>query len=154
MLRTDRIERSINMSHHTVQEIVIPGELPTLNAVLAATKSHWSMYAATKKQMTNKVAYLARKDLRPIENSVEVEIEWTTKDRRQDPDNISYGAKYLLDGLVAAGILQDDNRKIVCSIAHRFPEPSKKHPQVRMVLTEVPKCGMNGQPNGKKTKPS
>ena len=119
-----------------IQTLTIPGEFPTLNSVLAATKRHWSLYSTTKRQMTTKASYIAKRNLRPIDGPVDLEFEWTAKSKRIDPDNISHGAKYVIDGLVQAGILSDDSRKVVRSLSHTFPPPDRKHPRVVVTLRD------------------
>ena len=119
------------------QEITIPGELPNLNAALAGAKRHWSSYAQIKKQQTNKVAWIARGQLTPVTPPVDLVFSWVTKNRRVDPDNISHGAKYLIDGLVNAGILPDDGRKVIRSLTHLFPPPDPRAPRVDIQLIEI-----------------
>ena len=118
------------------QEITIPGELPNLNAALAGAKRHWSSYAQIKKQQTNKVAWIAKGQLKPVTPPVDLVFEWTTKHKRVDPDNVSHGAKYVIDGFVNAGILPDDGRKTVKSLTHLFPPPNAKAPRVTIRLIE------------------
>ena len=119
------------------QEITIPGELPNLNAALAGAKRHWSSYAQIKKQQTNKVAWIAQGQLTPVTPPVDLVFSWVTKNRRVDPDNISHGAKYLIDGLVNAGILPDDGRRTIRSLTHLFPDPDPKAPRVTIRLIEI-----------------
>ena len=119
------------------QEITIPGELPNLNAALAGAKRHWSSYAQIKKQQTNKVAWIARGQLTPVTPPVDLVFSWTTKNKRVDPDNVSHGAKYLIDGLVNAGILPNDGRKVIRSLTHYFPEPDPRAPRVDIKLIEI-----------------
>ena len=120
------------------QTITIPGELPSLNAVLAGAKRHWSSYAALKKALTNKIAWIAKGQLTPIPNGpVDLVFRWVTKNRKADPDNISHGAKYIIDGLVAAGILPNDGRKTIRSLTHHFPDPDPKSPRVEINLIPV-----------------
>jgi len=119
------------------QEITIPGELPNLNAALAGAKRHWSSYAQIKKQQTNKVAWIARGQLEPITAPVDLVFHWITKHRRVDPDNISHGSKYAIDGLVNAGILPDDGRRTIRSLTHLFPDPDPKAPRVTIRLIEI-----------------
>lgn len=83
------------------QSITIPGELPNLNAVLAGAKRHWSTYASINKQQTNKVAWIAKGQLSPIDGPVDLVFHWVNKSHRVDPDNVSPGSKYIIDGLVA-----------------------------------------------------
>ena len=119
------------------QEITIPGELPNLNAALAGAKRHWSSYAQIKKQQTNKVAWIAKGQLSPVTPPVDLVFSWVTKNRRVDPDNISHGSKYAIDGLVNAGILPDDGRKVIRSLTHLFPEPDPRAPRVDIQLIEI-----------------
>ena len=119
-----------------IQTLTIPGEFPTLNSVLAASKRHWSLYSTTKRQQTKKAAYLAKKSLTAVTGPVDLEFAWTTANKRMDPDNVSHGAKYVIDGLVQAGILADDSRKVVRSLYHTFPPPDRKHPGVVLTLRD------------------
>ena len=119
------------------QEITIPGELPNLNAALAGAKRHWSSYAQIKKQQTNKVAWIAKGQLTPVTPPVDLVFSWTTKNKRVAPANVSHGAKYLIDGLVNAGILPDDGRKVIRSLTHLFPEPDPRAPRVDIKLIEI-----------------
>ena len=119
------------------QSFTIPGQLPTLNAVLAATKRHWSAYASVKKSETAKVHWIAKGQLKPATPPVHLIFAWTTKDRRMDLDNVSHGQKYVIDGLVHAGILPDDTRKTVVSILHKFTEPDTKSPRVSIEINEI-----------------
>ena len=121
----------------TNQVLHIPGELPTLNAALAGAKRHWSSYSTVKKQQTNKICWLARRDLRPVAHPVELEFWWTTRTRRQDPDNITHGAKYIIDGLVAAEILPNDSRRTVKKITHWFPDVDPENPRIDLELKEI-----------------
>ena len=119
------------------QSFTIPGQLPTLNAVLAATKRHWSAYASVKKSETNKVHWIAKGELKPATPPVHLVFAWTTKDRRMDLDNVSHGQKYVIDGLVHANILPDDTRKTVASILHKFTPPDPKSPRVTIEIIEI-----------------
>ena len=88
---------------------VIPGQLPDLNQTIAASKQHWNNYAVEKRRQTHRVAWLVRAaGLKPITRPVRIKFTWICKDRRKDKDNVRFAAKYILDGLVAAGILADD----------------------------------------------
>jgi len=105
----------------------IPGELPNLNQVISQTKKHWSTYANLKRIQTRRIALMAIQ-LQPVAPPVQLVFHWTTKDLRVDPDNTAHACKYILDGLVEAGVLPDDNRKTIKEISHRFPAPDKKNP--------------------------
>jgi len=119
------------------QTITIPGELPNLNAILAGAKRHWSSYASVKKAQTRKIAWIAKNQLSPIDGPVDLVFHWVTKSRRVDPDNVSHGSKYILDGLVVAGILPNDGRKTIHSLTHLYPEPDPHAPRVTIELNPI-----------------
>ena len=119
------------------QTITIPGELPTLNAVLAGAKRHWSSYSSVKKAQTSKIAWIAKGQLSPIAGPVDLVFHWTTKTRRVDPDNVSHGSKYVIDGRVGAGILPNDGRKTIHSLTHLYPEPDPHAPRVTIELNPI-----------------
>ena len=93
--------------------MIIPHELPALNQTIEAGKRHWSEYAVLKRRYTALVVALARRQLCPIRSGrVHLSFVWFCRNRRKDPDNISSaGRKIILDGLVSAGILQNDGWK-------------------------------------------
>jgi hypothetical protein len=92
--------------------IWIPGSLPGMNNVIAAAKGQggrgWN-YAALKKKWTNDIALIARASkVTPIVGPAWLDFTWREKDRRRNPDNIAAGRKFVLDGLVTAGVLAED----------------------------------------------
>ena len=110
------------------------GSLPDLNTVISITKRHWHRYASLKKAASNKICLqtLAER-LKPIRDPVDVLFTWEQRDRRKDPDNVSHAAKYVLDGLVKAKLLEDDGARQIHSITHRF---SYGHP-IEGVVVEL-----------------
>lgn len=45
---------------------------------------------------------------------------WIEENKRRDLDNICFAKKFILDALVQAGVLADDNRKIVTNFTDSF----------------------------------
>lgn len=115
-------------------KIVIPGELPALNEIIDAAKSHWSVYRKMKEKHTDLVAWPAKK-LPKIERA-DVTITWYCKNRRKDKDNIMAGQKFIFDGLMAAGTIGNDGWKQIGDVTHRF-EVDKTNPRIEIELTEV-----------------
>lgn len=111
----------------------IPGRLPTLNEEIAAAKAHWSRYAAHKKAYTALAKGYA-KQLTPIKGCFTVHCYWFVKNKRSDPDNISFALKYILDGLVEAKILPNDGWHQISGICHSFAVDAT-HPRVEVELT-------------------
>lgn len=102
-----------------MQEIFIPGELPDLNKTIKLTKKHWTAYSREKKEWTESIAWQVKK-LRPIKGRAMFEFFWFCRDKRKDPDNIAFAKKHILDGLVVAEVLPDDNWKYVCTFIDHF----------------------------------
>jgi hypothetical protein len=114
------------------QHIWIPGPLPGANEALGAcrqSRGKGSAYSKLKAQWTGIVEAIARKaraqrtaPLLPV-NRASFRFNWCElvvgRKRGRDPDNIDHGIKYVLDGLVAAGVLPGDTRKSVGERTHR-----------------------------------
>lgn len=112
----------------------VPGELPDLNQIIKASKSHYMAYSNMKKDYTALVMISAQK-LPKIEKA-DLEITWYCKNKRKDPDNVSAGIKFLLDGLVKAGKLENDGWNQVGSITHKF-EVDKQNPRIEVKIKEL-----------------
>ncbi|NGP56806.1 RusA family crossover junction endodeoxyribonuclease [Paenibacillus thiaminolyticus] len=121
-------------------KIEIPGELPSLNEIIDAAKSHWSVYRDMKEMNTNLVAWTAKR-LPRVERTeiVDVTIIWYCKDRRKDKDNIMAGQKFIFDGLKEAGIIKNDGWGQIGDVTHRF-RVDKNFPRVEIEIEEVLRC--------------
>lgn len=87
---------------------------PTLNNQINLARSHWSKSSSVKKEWTNKIALLSRNKTQ-FTGKVWLEFTWYVKSFARDADNISASAKYIMDGLVKAGIIKNDNLTIIQS---------------------------------------
>jgi len=106
---------------------------PTLNDQINSARSHWSKSAATKKKWTNTIALLS-KDLPKFPDKVWLELFYSVKTFARDPDNISASRKFLMDGLVMAGVITNDNLTIVQSPIIEWFEKGKVD-QVTIVIS-------------------
>jgi hypothetical protein len=75
---------------------------------------------------------------KPIKRYV-VRLVWHCVNRNRDPDNVAAAVKYVLDGLVRAGIVADDRWNNVVSIEHVFLLAPKEGVQV--FITPQPQGG-------------
>ena len=50
----------------------------------------------------------------------DIELLWETVNNRIDPDNIYFAVKFILDGVVKAGILKSDGRKNIRNIYNKI----------------------------------
>lgn len=110
-------------------EFTIPGSLPTMNEIISASKSHHLKYSTMKKKYTELVMICAMK-LPKIEQA-DFEITWCCKDKRKDKDNIVAGQKFIFDGLVSAGIIENDGWAQIGNVKHVFLV-DKKNPRIEV----------------------
>lgn len=104
-----------------IGSFVFEGELPSMNEIIAQSKKHWSKYSKVKKVWTGEVEFQTKLQRKPlIDEQVYVRFIWYTKDERKDPDNVRAGSKYLLDGIVRGGILEDDGRKQIAGFIDQY----------------------------------
>lgn len=120
-------------------KLVIPGTLPTMNEIVEASKQHWSKYSKMKHTYTDLVAWHAKH--LPVLGKVDVTITWFCENRRMDKDNIMAGQKFIFDGLVAVGRLENDGWKQIGDITHRF-RVDKHNARVEVELREVEDIAM------------
>ncbi len=114
-------------------EFTIMGSLPTLNEIIAASKKHPMAYANMKKDFTALVM-LHAKGL-PKVGQADYVITWYCQDKRKDKDNVISGQKFIFDGLVKAGIIENDGWKQIGDITHKF-EVDKDKPRIEVVINE------------------
>lgn len=115
-------------------KITIPGELPDLNQIIDKSKRHWAEYSKMKQQYTESVAWRAKK-LQKMKR-IFVTFRWFCPNRRKDQDNIAVGQKFILDGLVKAGVIPDDSWKHIEGFTHHF-EVDKHNPRVEIEIEEA-----------------
>ena len=61
---------------------------------------------------------------------------WIEENKRRDLDNICFAKKFILDALVQAGVLADDNRKIVTNFTDSFEYADKSKVIVELEETK------------------
>ncbi len=115
----------------------IEGRLPGLNEIIDAAKQgkgKYQPYSMMKQTYTNMVAWLAKK--LPKYEQVNITITWYEPNEKRDPDNIMAGQKFILDGLVQAGVLPGDSQKYIQGITHRF-KVDKLNPRVEVEILDI-----------------
>ncbi len=112
-------------------KIVIPGELTDLNEYIRNERGNRYAAANIKKHNTDFVAMQAKLQAKPIRTDKRLAMHCThyCKDKRKDPDNVAFTKKFILDGLVAAGILEGDGWNRIGMFTDEF-EVDKQNPRI------------------------
>ena len=117
--------------------IWIPVVFPSRNESERAARSNKFAGAGLKKKYTEQAALFigrqVRRDWVPL-TRYSVSFLWVCRDERQDPDGVMGGMKYVMDGMVAAGLVAGDGWRNVQKIENRFTV-CKSNPGVRINVT-------------------
>jgi len=118
------------------QTLIVRGKLPDFNSLLNDVKRHWKFYAKSKKYWTGvTVAECVAQRLRPVTPPVEIDFVWYNNGRK-DPDNIRIASKMIIDGLVKASILPEDNQKIIKGFTDLFHKDTDD-PRVEITIRSI-----------------
>ncbi len=112
---------------------IIHGELPTLNAYIQAERGNKYAGAKIKKDATELCAWCCKSIPIIDKYPIDITIQWYTKDIKIDPDNLAFGIKFILDGMVKAGKIVNDGRKQIASISHEY-YLDKDIPRIRVFV--------------------
>ena len=121
-----------------IQTFTIEDELTDLNTYINAERSNRFLAAKIKREETNRCAFYARKaQLEPItEYPIYIRYTWVIPDRRKDLDNIAFAKKWVQDGLVQAGIIENDGQKQIAGFVDDF-KINKDNPCVIVELSSI-----------------
>ena len=118
------------------ETLIVRGKLPDFNSLLNDVKRHWKFYAKSKKYWTGvTVAECVAQRLRPVTPPVEIDFVWYNNGRK-DPDNIRIASKMIIDGLVKASILPEDNQKIIKGFTDTFHKDTDD-PRVEVTIRSI-----------------
>lgn len=121
-----------------MKQLLIEGELTALNEYINAERSNRRFAAEIKKDETGYCQDAAEKSdlkLQETDFPCALIITWYVKNKRKDADNIAFAKKFILDGLVEAGVLPNDNRKYVQGFTDIVKEDKERQ---RIEITFVP----------------
>lgn len=117
--------------------LVIAGELTDLNTYIDAERKSKYDAAEIKKTETYLCQIEATRQLKGVvQTPVHLHFMHYSRDRRKDPDNLAFCKKFILDGMVNAGVLPGDSRKYVKSFKDDFGV-DKQNPRIEVTIMEV-----------------
>ncbi len=114
--------------------------LPTLNEMIRTARGNKYAAAAQKKKYTDLVASEIMVQTYPTHyqfDAISLDITWIETKKKRDPDNVFAAVKFILDGMVAADIINDDDRDHVASITNRIAVSDSRG--VAVMVSSVPK---------------
>lgn len=95
----------------------IHDRFPTLNEYIDCERGSTIAAAAMKKKCTEQVReQCLSQQIQPVNGKVDLLFEWHSS-TRHDPDNVAFAKKFILDGLQSAGVIENDNRKFIGTMA-------------------------------------
>lgn len=98
-------------------EITIKHELMDLNNYINAERTNRFKAAKIKKKQTELVAAEIRKamlgglEFKRENFPLDFEFHWFMKNKRKDKDNIVFAKKFIFDGMIASGLIENDGWK-------------------------------------------
>lgn len=118
--------------------LVIPGLLPGLNEYINAERRNKYQAASMKKQAEHLIISLCKARLHGvhIDKPVFIRYQWIERNRRRDKSNVAFAKKFIEDGLVKAGVLDNDGWNNIVGFADDF-DVDAKQPRVIVTIQEV-----------------
>lgn len=102
-----------------IYKIEIPFKLPSCNEYINACRYNKFAGAKMKKETEDAICLYINK-LPKFKNPIRINFIWIESNKRRDLDGICFGKKFILDSLVKAGKITDDNRNCVTGFIDTF----------------------------------
>ena len=103
------------MKNRQVHQFTVYGRLPSLNEVLDTAKGPVGQraYSAKKRELNDRVALEIKLQLRGVKINYGfcLQLVWFRRTNQGDDDNVFSALKFVLDGMVHAGLIPDDSRR-------------------------------------------
>lgn len=116
------------------QSFTISGRLAGLNEYTAACRrNRYSGAKLKREQQDIALAAIEAADLVKVRRKVDVSFTWIEPNMRRDHDNVAFAKKFILDALVEAGVLENDDPRHVGNFADYFLV-NRDDPRVIVVL--------------------
>lgn len=135
-----------------MNKIEIPFRLPSLNQYINECRKNKYAGANMKKTVDRDIGYYINK-LPQYKNPIKIHFTWVEENKRRDLDNVCFAKKFILDSMVKAGKLKDDNRNYVVGFEDNFKydKASKVILEIEEVKNEIPKNNTNSRNNASNT---
>ena len=102
-----------------MNRIEIPFRLPSLNQYINECRKNRYAGAKMKKDVDADIGWYIN-TLPKYQKPIKIHFHWIEENKRRDFDNICFAKKFILDSMVKAGKLKDDNRNYVVGLEDSF----------------------------------
>ena len=102
-----------------IYKIDIPYKFPSFNQYVNECRKNKYAGGNMKKKIQEDIMYFINK-LQQFKTPISIKFTWIVGNKRRDLDNICYAKKFILDSMVKAGKLKDDNRNYVIGFKDTF----------------------------------
>ena len=102
-----------------MNRIEIPFRLPSLNQYINECRKNKYAGAKMKKEVESDIGWYINL-LPQYSNPIKIHFLWIEENKRRDYDNVCFAKKFILDSMVKAGKLKDDNRNFVAGFTDDF----------------------------------
>lgn len=102
-----------------MQKFEIPFRLPGLNEYTDDCRANKYSGGSVKKKATKACRQCAM-SIGKIKKPSFFEFEWYERTKKRDKDNVAFAKKFILDGLVKSGRLENDNNQWVMGFSDSF----------------------------------
>lgn len=109
---------------------VIPHRLTRQNEYINQERRNKYAAAKIKKDMTHICSRYVPKG--HIDYPIEVHLIWTVKNYANDADNVAFGKKFILDGMMKAGLIKKDNLTMIKHLRDDYKKG--KNEQVEVII--------------------
>ena len=102
-----------------MNKIEIPFRLPSLKQYINECRKNRYAGAKMKKEVEQDIGWYINQ-LPKYQNPIKIHFTWVEGNKRRDLDNVCFAKKFILDSMVKAGKLKDDNRNYVSGFKDTF----------------------------------
>jgi Holliday junction resolvase RusA-like endonuclease len=117
------------------ETFTITDTLPGMNEYTRANRTNFHTGSEMKRD-AELVVWAGIASSRPAKSRgrVRVHFEWFEPNRRRDPDNIRTGSKFILDGMVRAGVIEGDSQRFIAGLSDGFG-CDNENPRIEVTVT-------------------
>jgi len=99
-------------------QVTIPHRLVTLNEYILKERGNRFAAANIKKKQTELCASYFRGV--EVDTPTGLHFHWVLGNKRLDPDNMAFAKKFILDGMIKAGVIANDNLDYITEFKDTF----------------------------------